>query len=183
MKKNDFNYDIESFLNFKKTSSPKQMAFNPNPPPPIVDRNVLIREKLESAMELAKKKLKTDDDLEVFRHITLNNRTRIVGTQMKSLKKDSERLLNLIHLHILDKDPIKYPSPNVGYIKTKTSKARVNLDLIKTYALANDAQKILELLEAPTKKTIKYELFQAIKNENLEQMFHWFEKLRVILSK
>jgi len=176
MEKNLFDYDLEAYLNLR---NPQLKVA----PPPVVEKNLTVQEKLQKALEIAKKKLKVTGESEIFKFISFNNKWRIVGMQRKFIRKDPELYLNTLKKQILDREPIEYPSANEGQIRRQNGRLKIDLELIKTYALANDTKKILELFDVPNKKLAKYELINAIKNENKHQMIYWFEKLKEILSK
>jgi hypothetical protein len=176
MDKNLFDYDLEAYLNLR---NPQLKVA----PPPVVEKNLTVQEKLEKALEMAQKKLKVTGESEIFKFISFNNKWRILGMQRKVIRKNPELYLNTLKTQILDREPIEYPSANEGSIRRQNGHLKIDLNLIKTYAMANDTKKILELFDLPNKKLAKYELTKAIRNENKNQMIYWFEKLKEILSR
>jgi hypothetical protein len=173
-KTEDHFYDLDSFIKYRNSMEPA---------PTKLVKDMTIEEKLEKALDMAKKKLKVTGESEIFKFISFNNKWRILGMQRKNLRKNPELYLNTLKTQILDREPIEYPSANEGSIRRQNGHLKIDLNLIKTYAMANDTKKILELFDLPNKKLAKYELTKAIKNENKNQMIYWFEKLKEILSK
>lgn len=147
------------------------------PSPTKLLKDMTIEEKLDLALDMAKKKLKVTEENEIFKFISFNNKNRISAMQRKNLRKDPLLCLNTLILQILDREPIEYP------LRNPNNKSKPSLDLIKTYAMAGDIKKILELFDLPCKNLAKYELTKAIKKENKNAMIYWFEKLKEILHK
>jgi len=167
MEKNLFDYDLEAYLNHK---NPQLKVA----PPQIVEKKLSERERLERALEMAKKTLNVQTEKEVMDHLSINGKFRLTGQNRTRVKNNPEVYIQMIKNQIFDQKPVKYLAPNVGTKKTNSSEFK---NKIFELAMAGKVAEIVALTNVDNDLNIVRRKFRlAILNNNRDQVEFFYKK-------
>ena len=167
MEKNLFDYDLEAYLNHK---NPQLKVA----PPPIVEKNLSEKERLERVLELAKKTLNVQTEKEVMDHLSINGKFRLTGQNRTRIKNNPEAYIQMIKNQIFGQKPVKYLAPNIGMRKINSSQFK---NKIFELAMAGKVAEIVALTNVDNDLNIVRRKFRlAILNNNRDQVEFFYKK-------